>query len=459
MNNTKSLFKHYMRGLEELEYISPSFAHFARILGVPQEGGTEYPTAAVVITKNNELNFYMNESFVSDLNDNQVAGVIAHEAYHIFLDHHDEINAPYYKDNQSLIQSQECIINDSIEVDFGLTITEDVMRGVSMFNQDFAFFSTREGYDFIMNKKDQNEDDSNESDSSNSENSSDANDSGENSENDKDSKSHSCGGIIVEEGADLDKFNDFLQGEILDTVAIHDVDLSEMNNSIVDFADQITDGDFSSSSSGANDTTGSQFVKPEVYAMKWKSLIDEIDPKILSVKTKKSKRNWTRPNRRYMDSYPNVILPSKKRDENAGNGDKGIPHIIVALDLSFSIPHTLIPHIVSLAETMPQDKVKSIAVTWSSTVVPYDPESKKVVNSCGTLINELIDWVNDYDRKNNVTSYVICVTDGKYYLHNNYNSDNWHFVGLNSEDVERLKGDAFRYHYKHIHNLEDYINN
>lgn len=141
----------YDRGMDALYMFAPHWYKLAVALGVPVESKS-LPTAAVSFDKKSQrILFVINPDYIKDLDDEQIAFVIAHEAHHVVLDHFKDFEDKYFKDANALTTSQEAIINDSILNRIGLEKLEGIIYGESL-GADFSIFTTKEGYDFL--KKD-----------------------------------------------------------------------------------------------------------------------------------------------------------------------------------------------------------------------------------------------------------------------------------------------------------------
>lgn len=175
--------------------------------------------------------------------------------------------------------------------------------------------------------------------------------------------------------------------------------------------------------------------------MNWKMLLAEINPKVLEAgkKNRKIRNNWARYDRRLAGSYPDVIIP-KVDHLKPKNNDKGdtLPVFIIALDLSGSIPRTLVKTLQGFLDDIPEKLIKAYACTWSSSLVPYD-ESKKVVYSGGTNIQKVVDYVNKIKMETKTDPYVLVITDGQYSHNHRKPGKKWFYMGVTQRDVPYIK--------------------
>lgn len=452
-----SFFNDYKRGMEALFAYAPLFAPFAQALGTPKPDSTH--RAAVAFDKNTKrITFVMDPEYIATLTDEEIGAVIAHETYHVVLQHLLDLdNRKMYPDVTSLVDAQECIINDGLEDNLGLALPENCRYGTELYNQSFAWFSTKQGYDFIRDfKKKQEEDDQNqqsdeESDSdgqasgggagadsgsgSNSpENQDEEQSDGQSSGGDQNSDSKSeddsenttedgsgtesgddsdddhaghgfCGGIQVDE-EDLGDFVKAAKKMIQGT-------LDQMDQPLpTDLSDALTD--FDQPSFGIGNSTDSVFAgQTDNMNMNWRELLAKIDPRVKSRGRLRARDTWARPRRRMMDSYPNVILPSKRvQDPNPNKRGSDLPVFLIALDLSGSIPESLTTKLVSLVEQVPAEFIVPHPVTWSDSVLPWDAETRRIVLKSGTNIDEVYNYAEGLAKENGKPPYVLVITDG-----------------------------------------------
>lgn len=134
----------YMRAPEEYA--------IAKAVGVPLKT-TEIDTACVTYNPDKKnISFFFNVDFANRISDDGLAFVFAHESRHVFLNHLKEKMSGDYPRDDVLTIAQECIINDYLEEKTLLEPPgEDHITGKGTFGTSFADFTTREGYDFIIN--------------------------------------------------------------------------------------------------------------------------------------------------------------------------------------------------------------------------------------------------------------------------------------------------------------------
>lgn len=488
----------YNRGFEILSISAEVFARLSQHIGqpVPNE---EIPTACVSWDPARKIvNFEMNPTYISNLSDEEIGAVISHETFHVLLNHLVDIkDRAKYPDLKALIQAQECIINDGLFGNVGLSLPDGVLFGEEQFQTDFSLFSTKEGYDFIVGQKPPAEDSGQEGDSGSasssgassdptqsdsgspsSENSSsapspdksddekpedekgtssteeDKSESGDSdkSESDDGEKSdsgdaegegdadddadasddgssgdkgdepdsdahtdHMCGGIRISE-EDIQDFKDAVSKAI--NSAMNGVSPDEVPNEVADVIENLSHEDgmsvnTSGWSIGAVDKS-TDFLTNSGHNLdlNWENLLARINPKIKSAGRPRQKESWHAPRRKMIGSYPEIILPTHRRKDNAENKGDSVPVVILALDMSYSIPEYLIQKLASLADSIPSDIIKPMPVTWSNSVVPFDTETRRIVKRSGTNIDNVYEYAESVEKETKTKPYVLVITDG-----------------------------------------------
>jgi hypothetical protein len=509
----------YQRGLESLFTSASAFARFARALGAPSENYA-ISTAQVSFDPEAELiHFEINPDFLSPLTDGEIAAVIAHETYHVLLGHFDDFAMKnVYTDEMSLIQAQECIINDSLFNNIGFDLPPGMYSGPKKFGQDFSWFTTKEGYDFIVktknfDSKDQNIDDksddgSSESSSAKSSNNSDnsidsektndsngsqsesgeksnttesneieqINDESSNSEISDNSEMSSienldsesdldedetldngdgrCGGIVVSD-ENMQHFKDAISKAI--NGAIKNTSASDVPDDVSDMIENVShiegiDVETNGWSVSDFDKDGGFSENGSVLELNWESLLARINPKIKSSGKPQMRDSWHQPRRRMLNSYPEIILPTTVRvDKSEGKGDS-VPTLILALDMSVSIPTYLIQKLASLADSIPSDVIKPISVTWSDTVETFDTKLRRIVRRRGTNIDAVYLYAEEIERTTGAKPYVLVITDGVCSFNNPYfrrsmgkkvdtekTKARWYWMGIDDKSFKTIK--------------------
>lgn len=462
-NSIMTFFNDYIRGLEVLEFVSPKLGRFARALGTPVSSDA-VPRAAVSFNGDlDNIEFHLNEDYVSELTDTEIAAVLAHASKHVILNHLKERYDKLFANDRYIIEAHECIINDQIPMKYGIDLPEDTFAGPDVFGENFAHLTSAEGYEIVKNFY-ENQDESQDYDSDESDDSQEAgqgpSEPTDNTDGGDDAgEPIACDGFEVS-GEDAQAAKDAVSKAI--AVAFDGDDPEEIERELgADARDAIEDAmdDASSSVPGGTQysvgTGGGPSVNAERYfgsqvIMNWAKLLEKIDPKILSRGKTQRITNWTRSHPAMASVYPDVILPSRRRVGGTGRkGKNAKPAVILALDFSGSIPASILGTLVKLAESLPADRVTPEVITWSDDIQVYD-ERKRTVARMGTNFNKMIQWVKDYERENNLQAYVICVSDGQFRSWIDYTDSRFHYVKIGRNDP------MHHHNFSHVYDLADF---
>lgn len=482
-----SFHSDYKRGLDAIYLYAPYFYKIMLHLGIPV-ANENIPTAQVNFNPHTkEILFEINPNLIESMTDEEVGFVIAHEAYHVLLNHLPELMMKEeYPQSETLVLAHEYISNDNVANVLGLDIPDtdfEIYLGKNI-DQDFSMMSTREAYDVLAKDEEKTEDDSVEQDDEKQNNSS-SNSSSNGSDNSaadvSDKKSESPSGNNDQqddekssededssagydsEGQDEDSDADSQPGDKVSYCAgpkISEENYDEFMKSIVDAVeksyydmksnDELDDvpvemqnimSDYSKDVSfGIGNDRSTMFMNTvdDNMNLDWKSLIAEINPKILSAGgPKKYKDVWHQPRRRMISSYPKVVLPA--RVEKKDGDDKGdeIPTFILALDWSVSIPDYLIAGLANLADTVPDKFVKVLPITWSNHYKEFDTVKRNMIIRGGTNIGAVYEYSQKVAKEIGRQPYVFVITDGQFHFkHYETNSkkniqDYWYWGGIN----------------------------
>jgi predicted metal-dependent peptidase len=484
----------YARGMDMLHLAARAFAVVASGIGYPI-GNPAIPTAQVSVNLNSKrIEFEINPNFIHEMKDSEIAAVIAHETYHVLLGHLGEMaDLENYPKREVLIDAQECIINDGLPGNVGFTTPAGTFRGLERHDQDFSIFSTQEGYDFILQKLEE-EADEKASDPEDGEGESGAgapgagapgsgSGKGEKSEDDPtdgggsgseeadgeagedeadggDGHDHdaSCGGPQVT-GDGADEMSDEEIAEAIKKILGKAVDqaIDEMDAKGVDatpeleeMIEDLKDGGVTVSKTPnyGNPQAKDSFAVIDALSgvnMNWVELLKIINPQLKTSGRAKFKDSWHAPRRKMIHSYPQIVLPTRKRldDPNEKKGDS-LPTFVLALDMSGSIPERLLTTLASLAESVPHDKIKAFPITWSDNYKIFDTDRpREICRRGGTRISAVNEYAEKIRKEEGVDPYVLVITDGGFYMDNNMDrdkvSDKWYWMAIESGDMRQLK--------------------
>lgn len=453
----------FREGLEELLFVSPEYGSLARAMGAPVFD--ESQQTAYVTYDGTAIMFAFNPDFIMTLSVEETAAVILHEAHHVILKHLEEAkDIVQFPDHDARIKAHECIINDTIKEVFEMTLPGGIMFGEDLLGESCANKLTKPVYDKFAQKNEaedseQGQDDSDE----NSENESGGGQSQDDAESDSEEgaggsesggqpgqgDSFACGGVIVSDEC-ADSFADAIEDLIGDAAKNQKEDVDE-------FKDKLTDSRDSGGGFSPNGVTGTQYLDSTAEKLNWKHLLGKINPKVLEAgrRRRKVRNNWTTPNRRLRSVYPKVILPVSERVKPKKD-DKGdtLPVFIVALDLSGSIPRHLVNTLKSMIEDIPSDMIRAFPCTWSSQLVPFDPEVGAACRTGGTEIRLVSDYARKVKKETGTDPYVLVITDGEFWERFEQVGNDWFFMAVQDRDVFRCKQWAKT--PEHVYKLSDF---
>lgn len=463
-----TLFNDYIRGLEVLEFVSPKLGRFARALGTPVSSEA-VPRAAVSFNGDiDNIEFHLNEEYISALTDTEIAAVLAHESNHVILNHLKERYDKVFENDNYIVEAHECIINDQIPMKYGIDLPENTYSGPESFGENFAHLTSAEGYEIVKKfyeNEEKNEPEDSESDDSNDDGDSQDQSSGNAGSGDSAGSESGSGEPIACDGFDLsDEDADAAKDAVSKAIAVafdgddpEEIERelgSDARDSIEDAMDDASDPNpggtqYSIGPGGGASVNAERYFGSQVV-MNWAKLLEKIDPKILSRGRTQQVTNWTRSHPAMASVYPNVILPSRRKVGGTGRNKKNAkPAVILALDFSGSIPASILGTLVELAESLPDDRVTPEVITWSDDIQVYD-ENKLTVKRRGTNFPKMIQWVHSYEQKHNIEAYVICVSDGKFSSQVNYEDSRFHFVKIDKNDS------VLRHDFANVYDLQDF---
>lgn len=520
----------YARGLSMLRVVSRAFSVMAAGIGYPI-GNPSIPTAQVSANLDSKrIEFEINPHFIHEMKDSEIAAVIAHETYHVLLGHLGEMaDFALYPKRSVLIDAQECIINDGLPGNVGFTTPEGTFRGMERHDQDFADFSTQEGYDFILQKlqEEEKDEDSGEgagnskSDSSDSgagngsasekpdddsEGDDDSSSGGSEQKDDADGEDEQAGsgsGDSEEEADDSsgsdsgddehdascagpqitgEEAGDMSQEEIAKAVKkilgkAVDEAVDEMNAQGVEATPELEELIEGLTDAGVTVSKLPNYGNPNAprdafdvvdhlsgMNMNWVELLAIINPKMKTSGRPKFRDAWHAPRRKMLHSYPEVILPTRKRldDPNEKKGDS-VPTFILALDMSGSIPTALLKDLASLAQSIPDKLIKGFPITWSDNFKIFDPDRPNdICHRSGTRIEAVQQYADQVRREEGVDPYVLVITDGGFYMPGSMDAakinEKWYWMSIESSDKRTIINATRGYSTdERVFDLKDFI--
>ena len=408
--------------------------------------------------------------FLSHMTPETLAAVMSHETLHIVFSHLKEISEPQYTNAQALMLAHEIVINDRLS-DEGAFVFPDgdytPIFGADVIGTSASRMNTDEAYNTIVaTMKEEADGDGSgvqdildalgdmmnptqgtsqgSADGSESISGGSGDNSGSNATNGDDSDAEGVSGG-AEGGAETKKK---ISDLTMPSCVSHDLD-DDISDAVTKtlmgaFVESFDKGDDYCASSAMvedigvahyDDTNamksgaGSGFTETVQEAaqrmgvsVSWMKILAEVNPDVLrrgGTMPSSFLPDWTRSSNRYAHMRSKVILPRmvpKRADKNA-TGFKGNskPLIVLALDLSYSIPRNWHKKMQDIALSVPEDKIDVMCCTFSVKYVPFDIHSTtNRLASGGTDFSA----VEEFIRKNVMTknggqypSAVICLTD------------------------------------------------
>lgn len=196
---------------------------------------------------------------------------------------------------------------------------------------------------------------------------------------------------------------------------------------------------------GKGQSAKEEFMKAEQVTMKWIELLEKVDPDMFheSGRGPRPRTTWRHPRRKITSMYPNVLLPADETPPDPRfDRDKSDvkPMIALALDTSGSIGNETANKFVNLAKSIPQDKVKVEAFTFTGSVMPLDLDKPRWVSG-GTAFSPIENYINQHIVPLNDGKYpsaVVIVTDGHATFSGSKpskeNAGNWFWLLLDHSD-------------------------
>lgn len=432
-------------GLLELLYLDPNLGTIASRLGMPVVDNTISNASLKWDRQSQKIVFAFNEEFAENADEEMLASVILHETEHLIFDHIPERIEKNFPNKKILHMAQECINNDIIDTIYQLPLPDDAITGRELLGKDCTSLSTKQVYDLIIDNMPPQEgegDGQSESQKRQSGQSgqggghnksgghNDENDEGDGN-NSSDGHNHNekggCGGIQVDDD-DLLDVEDYLKG--LMKQAAH-----AQNKTYEEMMDEINN-----TKSGGYSPTGSKIGGPNAPSptrMNWVQLLAKINPKVLEAgKKTKIKYDWTKQNRRLISVYPKAIVPKvHTKDPKPSEKGDSLPVLVIALDLSGSIPSSLVYMLQGLLEDIPEKLIKAYPCTWGTYLHPYEPGGP--LGNGGTNIDNVSAYVKKIQDETHTDPYVLVITDGEFPVNFERPGKDWFFMAIDDRSYSQ----------------------
>jgi predicted metal-dependent peptidase len=434
-----------------------------------QEAEENYKKAKVGQRHETDFEFLFNPAFASKLDTRTMAFVLAHEAMHISLNHLKLSDRWLDKDERkrlidkyqawrrhegerltrdeikSMVEQQQiakrlnfamdAVINDYLaQAGFHVDgfVNKDgkpcAIRGESLIGEDCAFLTVTE----VMDRLEDQEEEQGDCDSCDG--------TGEQSDEDGNGTGEPCpdcegtgsaSGDARGEGA-MDSHDWMLDPEFADMMAdAIDKAMDEIEkaqNLPPDLQDKkdAEDGQETAEEQALNKAmqAGSEegnireFQEVHGLSMAWIKLLQEVDPDIFKEPglAPPPVPDWrNRPRKLGAFSRDQLNLPTLKQDVRQEKKSKTKPAIVIALDYSGSIGAHDADRFATLAKSIPQERIKLFACTFTTTYREFDIENPHGGGIGGTNFEAIVQFINDKVRPELDGAYpkaVVVITDG-----------------------------------------------
>jgi len=439
------LIKRYNKGIEWLDWNYSYFLTHVLKIGRPMPTHS-IPTAAVAakIGKETDFEFLFNEEFAAKLDTPSMAFILAHETMHIILNHLKlqrnfvDVNAFRVAQDKGMRNmtkeerkgamkakrdamlfniAADCVINDYL-YEGGMYENSGVplCRGQEWIGENAAFLTVTDVYERI---KKQTEDQQQDQDSE-----------GENGEGGS--------GFVMADGSmgeysEFDSHNWMLSDEEIDKLAdaidklIDKIDEQtglpqDLIDKAIEEQGKNTAGQQSlqdSMQAGNQDAAMDMFARDHGVNMAWVRLLNDLDPDMFKQPGIAPPMIPSFHNRRrklMANDFKKVHLPVYRKEERREDKAKEIPSIVLALDVSGSIGAGDANRFVSLAMTIPRDRVKVFPCVFQENYQKIDLDDPKFRQGGGTNFNAIANFINNEvkpELKGKSPKAVVVITDGQ----------------------------------------------
>lgn len=413
----------YKRGMTYLNDHFPFFTVVVSNLGRPvvnnhvvgkvgadheflEEGTPIYEVPTLQVQRNkddNQFELVINERFLDDLSDAEVAATLAHESFHITLSHLNEVfsldpeSKEFGKDKKKMVLAQECIVNDNVtnegfklpdlrmksketgELKGGLFFGPDVVK------RNVAYYSTREVMDLIEDDNEQLQQ------------------MGGDGENEH---------YVIMSDEDLKDLQDQISKGVRHAVFEGKIDPDDIDS---DEMKSVLKIDGKGKKAGTSKSKTQRHFEKMGISINWFRYLRRLDPSAFRDGGNMGdlKTSWHAPRKKtaYMLNQ-GVRLPQYRNRFSKNNVGNLKPQIVFALDFSGSIPREMTEVMANLARAVP-DGIEIHCCTFSTEFVPFDHKRKdeQETASGGTDFSAVQQYVNSLNLR--VQPNVVVVTDGE----------------------------------------------
>jgi predicted metal-dependent peptidase len=472
MIRNKELKNRYKGGIEWLDLNYAYFVTHVLKIGKP-EPTTSIPTAAVGIKldkdtleiDHDDFNFWFNPDFLEKLPDDEsMAFILAHETMHIVLNHlrlqedfvdqdwlrknsgkswrkqsKDELKKGFEQQRKAKLFNiaADCVINDYLTAN-GMIINGEMAdalcRGKEWIGEDASYMTVTEVYDRIQkqsdDKKKQEEEGGEDGQGQpgqgqpgeGGEPTFTKADGSEGEYNEFDSHDWLLDPDAAEKMADaIDKLNKQLDDETgLPQDLIDKAREEALKNTSAQ--DQVAAG----MKAGTVDSNMESFAQQHGVKLAWAKLLKEVDPEMFKTKGIAPPMIPSFHQRRRKlgaNEFRKVNLPVYRKEERRLDKTDEIPSIVLALDVSGSIGPKDADYFVSLAMTIPRERVKVFACTFQTTYQEIDLDNPRFTKGGGTSFDAVTAFIDQRVRpqlKDKYPKAVVVITDGQADIHGQF---------------------------------------
>lgn len=429
------LREHYRAAIA---YLDERFAYFlTHVLNMGEpRWDARIPTAAVGLPdpdsdQFDKFHYLFGRRFASTLTVEELAFVMAHETMHIMLGHLKL--ARTFPDKRRFNLAADAAINDWLAAGGFAMPREEVakpVRGMELIGTDCSQLTVTEIYRALEHKEqegqgdpDQNEDQQDDQDEDQQDGQEDGGEGegqegagsqeGESSQEQAEGQGQP-GSPGDEKGQSLDDHDWMWESTDHQRQAGEEiVDQTRDQQGLPDDVEQLRDQENASRMAGYGQGARMDgFCEQKGVSLKWAELLREINPEIFRRVGPPSRPSYHRPRRKLVAHYPKVMLPVE-RPKNRDRGGEG-KGMVMALDTSGSIRDEQVQMFLTLARSVPQDKLHLEAMTFTTAAEALDLE-KPYWHGGGTDFSAIEDYIQNVLLTAPGARYpnsVVVVTDG-----------------------------------------------
>jgi len=385
--NFRELQQHYRAATEVLDQKQAFFLTDILNIGKP-ETSYHQPTAWVApkgewseeANAHASFSFGANPTFVSKLDAEGYAFILAHETMHILLNHLSL--AKTYDNKLKFNVAADAVINDYL-AKIGLDPIEGTVRGEQILGYDCADKTVNEVYGALPEPDEDGE-------------------GGEGGEG-------GYGGY-----SDADQIDD--HDWIHNPAGNPDATPEQVEQAAENLSEKFRPRDLDEKKADGQPGYGStdpSFGSPEHANMHWRKLIRRVNPDALR-RTARRRPNWARKPRKLAAS--SIRLPSYEAKGVGGSAD--MPAMVMALDTSGSIGEATARKFVGLAQSVPQDSIRLFPCTFTTDYLPLDLENPQWASggTCFSAVENYIRTEVQPQLQGRYPKAVVVVTDGEAYF-------------------------------------------